>query len=578
MVRPNFREILCAQVVELMLDSHELLGGSRPIAETITAINLDAAALMDTVAATAVPSRKLLWRDRVLAIRVLDRTIALLSVLDAELSITKVRVFDALCHDASRLLVRVLARARAVRRRPHKLVVSGPIVALVRDGAEDFVASRPYRVDGKVEAGRRKLLGGVVADLLDLMDELGESPRRSGTVYVDPAALLTVRTYWLVLADTLDVEIGFRDSWACGDLLSAERLLGLLGRTADDLARMMTDGRVIEVPSWDGEPLYPWIQFDPSAVKRAAVDPTLWPDWVELGNLMSSIDMTKVAPLAVAIWLGGRLNGEVRASRLQCEKGRLELQWLLNEHGVVEAGSLGAVDMPVVLPDPVAVAKVKAQGFARDVDGNSMKLQERWATKSAKAPSLHPAMYRITSRPNGPFYFSGGSGAPHRFDLSVGGKGTCYISETEQGAYAEVFTRLLVLDIQEAASRLLWELHNLGAIGPLLDISAGSLAAEKLGLDIHIHASRHRGDTQKFAEMVNAAGYVGIIHSLHGSTQRGYALFGQQGASSPEVSGLASWHTREFSIASRADFWEWLESSNKVTPMMNQLPIRTVLG
>ena len=63
MVTPTLRESLCAQVVELMLDAHELLGGVRPIAETITAINLDAAALVDMVAATGIPGRKLPWRD-----------------------------------------------------------------------------------------------------------------------------------------------------------------------------------------------------------------------------------------------------------------------------------------------------------------------------------------------------------------------------------------------------------------------------------------------------------------------------------------------------------------------------------
>ena len=559
-------EPLRQQLYWILRHAIDLLRDVRPAAEVSADINRSTSALLTACEPAGKPA-SLPWNDRISAVQGLDRSLALLSILDAELAHrTGAVVFDSISHSATQTLAAMLATMKSMASSSQMLFGSGAIV----DVASGVTAGVPaYTFGTEHEQGRQRLLAGVASDALELVDELSRASssrsfptsadrkllRDDWDVYLAPFAhKVTVPADWVP------------GGWAVGADFAAGIPSGAGSLSLSELARMRRRYEVIAVRWWDGSYRYPVRQLDPSTGKPYA----------HIVKVLSAVQK-RISPIALAIWLGKQpLGTHDRFAELETDAGA--------DRVLAELQQLEALKKPVVqiptpnVPPEAEIAAAPSRGIGTSIPGWAASLQRRWAAApSARKPTVPGVLFRVSHRANGPFWFARPKGpmSGGRFDLTRK-NGTCYLSREPVGAFGEVFGRLLVLDIQEAAGRLLWTMRNLDDISPILDISDGSDASRQLHLHKDLQTSRHRDATQTFAKWVHRAGYTAIEHPLSYSGTQGIALFGKAGTGVPEDLGVGSWHARHQPVAEHKEFWSWLNGLSAPIVMMNQLPLSQI--
>lgn len=141
---------------------------------------------------------------------------------------------------------------------------------------------------------------------------------------------------------------------------------------------------------------------------------------------------------------------------------------------------------------------------------------------------LRTPRYRIHRRGVGPWWFN--SDGTRRFDLPAP-RGTCYLADTEEGAFLEVFGSFVggIVPEEEVCARAVsW----LGAPGSprLANLLDGRVL--RFGVSAELATTPDYELSQAWARALAAAGFDGIRYHLRhdpSSRQVGVALFGDAG-------------------------------------------------
>lgn len=479
---------------------------------------------------------------RVFAVRLLDRFMAILGLLnvhaDAALGI---RPFSGLVQDGERLLDEIHPARERVQ----------------------------YELAHMPTLGQYRLLGGVVADALDLIDDLRVA------VHAPASLLLGIRADWQPVVSSLNLQITSHDSLPCGRVLDEGQVATRVHWTIAEVRKARRTSRLLAVSLWDGQVGYPEVQF------LSADGP---PDF--LPQLLKSL-RPSFTPWLVALWLGTNIPDLGRPIDLLVDQASWDrLRTFLDDEELLVSSAV------------VSSGGIRASAASADLDDLYRQNQGRWiaaipsplvygGTRSGAKPVspgrrsktlLKGELYRVTSGRFGPFFFSqcARAGDGGRFDLLVStGCGTCYTATSARGAIAEVLGRVPVINLQAVTSRTLWQLLPLRDVGPLLDLTDPNVV-RRLDLALSTFASRSRRATQVLANAVFGANFRGVIHLLREAPDSsGVALFGRGGRSTPECSNHSSWHVARSPLAESQDFWDWVtsrERSRGVYVLMSQLP------
>lgn len=509
------------------------------------------------------------WGDIVLSLRTLDRSLALVAGLNGEvLAVTGCSPYGALVHDGARRLMELLGKVKGTGGR-RELWGSGPLAEAARVAPGD--PGEIYRFAITHEDGRRHLLIGVAADAVDLLDDLARRLHAvSGSVTL-AGRRLALRKEWESAASALNVEPPKGRPWTCGELHSESDFAAYIGIAPALLRRKVKGCRVLAVTLWDGSLAFPDVQLQS----------TTHLPWQYLAKLLRSIDWSRVSPWSLALWLG-RETGEQRyCDSLATAHGCEELLQTLNEYEVLLPGSQPPVSSlgPAPTARKLSLLNSSSSTAPCSLNGCAVAVSSSWLAGVPLGANRGPRLYRITRREHGGFHFRSASGRSAadpggRFDLPLPG-GTCYLSKDISGALSEVFSRVLVVDVQEVTTRTLWTLQPLQRIQPLLNASPGSRHSRTLGLSLTLLTNRGRRATQEFARAVHDSGFIGIQHPLRSrGSSYGVALFGASNSLSPEASGLGSWSSQGSALANSRGFWSWVDENEVV---MNQLPLASLL-
>ena len=420
------------------------------------------------------------------------------------------------------------------------------------------------------DIGRNHLLGGVASDLLDLLYDLitAQGTRAAGEKfnnYVED---------WVRVGSAHGFDIQRLHDTGLGELLTEDEFADTLNVTVSEFKALVRNKRVLSVPWWDGKDRFPKNQIVAGEVPE------------RLADLLRLVDPA-LDPWLLAIWLMTpfRLESEPRIDLLAS-------RWDDVEEALDEAEALAVPPrprgtVPSVHEDRlrrmyaeasgVKVARVKEPPMLRVPVVAGAKVREPALGRTA-ANELRGELFRITRFERGAFYFSQADdeAAGGRFDLAdEGDRGTCYTSLSAEGAIAEVFGRVLVINPADVRDRWLWRFRPTESVGPLLDLRS-DVVLNELGLPSIVFTSRKRRDTQALAAQIDAAGFVGIVHPLREQPGAvGVALFGPGGRSAPESGRHDAMHMKRRPIAGSIEFWEYVETqrSRQDRPMvMLRLP------
>lgn len=486
------------------------------------------------------------WHELVLATRTLDRTIALMAAISAEVDAGPTRhsrrgMFGGAIYSGAVLLPRILGRleecaATFGRKRP-QFYSSGAVVSLVKSGS--LTPSELYSDGLRDSAYRQGVLAGVGGDCFDLLDDIG---RHRGPSHVTPlfrsAAILS---RWQTHFAKYGISVTRRHEWGAGRMLSASDVASMWGTTEARVTDARRKRRILGVPMWDGSTVFPQIQFDGATGMPIA----------GLSDLLRTTNFEAVSPWSLAIWLGREVSpGTKRIHTLPDEDARKEV--------CADLWAVGAANGV----DPVA-------------NQPSVEAFEELIGRGSAGPSK---LFRVSRIGFSPFFFGAADGqaASSRFDLNMP-HGTLYTATRREGAFNEVFFRMLIVDVQEILSRVLWKFELATTTKPLLNLTARGYERTKIGRVQTIIMSRNRPSTQQVAQNAHTAGYRGILHPLHSDNGYvGVAIFGLAGPRSPEACGLGLWSASHDRLATSREFWNWFRQNlekQSFEALYNQLPL-----
>lgn len=302
------------------------------------------------------------------------------------------------------------------------------------------------------------------------------------------------------------------------NLMTAEWVRDQCGHSdTRPVKRMTRQRRIISVPTWTGERMYPEFQF-------------------ERGKLLDSVQLvcreahSSLTDWPLAVWMA--MHKHQKVPYFEQRLGEIGL-WMPSR-----------------------------------LDGPSHQFQDLARAAATDAPfPLSGPLYRVSRSENSPFYFSSADAAdPHaggRFDLAgKSGHGSLYTGETPVGAWSEVFDRLPVLTLHDLFERRLWELRPQGPL-------------EVWNLEHHrpqLFSTRRRADTQEVAAMAFNQRRQGLrvrLRSVGG--EMGAVLFGRAGATLPSAAGIGLWNAEPTHGIEDHGLWQYItqrEENNSAFPVV----------
>lgn len=516
------------------------------------------------------------WRQCVLSFRSLERTVALVAAVNSlARARSRAQPYAALIHDGvtelSQWLDAVRDHGKRLRKRAY---ISGPVMELrAGSGAQ----GGPFGFGVTSAAGRKMLIGGIGADVLDLLEDWARSLSPYRTVDTAARRRVAPSAFWLRASTTMDLNWLRRASWPCGDLMSVSDFASAIGESAPDVRKMIGREQLLALRTWDGSIVLPAVQLSSSG--PTTVRPYL-------ASLLRSVrHEVGDSWWPLALWLGISTQNVVHADLLDTRDGYGQLIQMLDRHEALRDSAAPARPL-THLPKSSTVADTLSKLPSAKMQGNAA-IEYAYMNNVAENDEIDDldgnTAYRITDRRYGPFFFRSAHlqpGTGGRFDLPLDGKGSCYLAESAEGAISEVARRLLVLDIQQVASRSLWQLIPMEDQPDLLDLTSDHVR-KHLGYQStdDLYAGT-RSASQQLAEMALLAGYSGIKYPLrHLEGHSGWALFAEGGAHSPELVGRGSWGVQATPVAESEEFWNWVLASSKAQslyPIFNQLPLSAV--
>lgn len=511
------------------------------------------------------------WKFVVLATRTCDRTLAMLGAANAVFGCegsSDYFPYTAILHECVQTFerfVRAVATRSSGSGGADELYGSGPISDIVQHGA--YIPKSLYEAAITSEFGRRQVISGIVSDSLDLITDLQHAAE------VSPISGLGPANNWTTAIPGLTPEA--RSGWRCGPLFLIDDFASFLSVSVGDVQRMISHDEVIRFPWWDGRNLFPAIQIDPATG-------TLYR---KVADLLDALEPNSYTMIGLSMWLGlhDSGSGDQHVEWLKTNSAFQNLKDKLAEIGVLAANKY-RYPRPRV-PGLAALKAALARGYYEKRTGS----EAAFISHRVSGPAIDHSdpMYRITSRPHGPFYFAqrtGPKGAGGRFDIEPGkSHGTMYLAETVEGAVSEVYARILMLDVQALTTRLLWELRNAQDVEKLLDLTEPECGKELGGVPTTTFTTMNRSVTQQLATAAWNAGYGGLIHDLKTTTEsKGIAVFGPAGPTYPDDAGLGSWSCKVRLMSESQEFWEWVKArieydAESMHIILNQLPFERLL-
>ena len=505
------------------------------------------------------------WSHYVRTARVLDRALALAAALDAELYRSiGLSPFRGLLTDGEGLAAvidrRLVGRCHSSEGRL-KLYFSPGLIAAADAGSIRYVVP-----DEVPQEACRALLAGAAGDVLDLLTELR---RESG---VQQPSLVATMAAWERGCRPFGVMPRVRKDWQCGELLEIGAFADQIDLETSEVENAVAKGEILSLTLWDGSVVYPSIQIDQATGKVYEYLPQLlsvvtkeWSQW-HLALWLGTLDLTdqdedgdggkdKDNHLILAEYLR-TADGLEQVKAFLDEFEKLDVRRVTTKFQTPTSKKIKeAYDKPLRKYLPSSPDMLRYDVESRDDRDGGGQPALSWS--EANGDDLVGRVFRITRSGHGPFFYGHArvDGSGGRFDLTIEGRGTCYLSFDPVGAMAEVFGRVPILSMQEIASRSLWEMIPVDRHGPFLDLSDNDVS-KILPHGINLFGSTHRSTTQKFASRVAEAGYLGIVHELrHYASSNGLAIFGPAG----RHGGEGRWHMLSSSLIAEPMFWDWLK-------------------
>lgn len=150
-------------------------------------------------------------------------------------------------------------------------------------------------------------------------------------------------------------------------------------------------------------------------------------------------------------------------------------------------------------------------------------------------------LFRIHRRDREPWFFAGDLGASAgRWNLAAP-RGTVYFSDTEHGAWLEVFPGVTVIDRADIDRRgLLTAVRRASRPVRLADLRAPG--ARRFGVTLDLSVGADHRDQQRWARALAAARFRGVRGPARHDPTAGsntVALFGRAGANPPKTAWLS---------------------------------------